>query len=110
MATPKKKSATALDREEQALARRAAAGDREAFDSLYDRYFARVAWQFRELPESEAQLAIGQTLEQLFAHLGVDGHEPLAQRAFSLARAALRTNSTPTPPATSRSNHPTLRR
>jgi hypothetical protein len=110
MANPKKQRATALDREEQALARRAAAGDRAAFDALYDRYFARMAWQFRELPESEAQLAIGRTLEQLFAQLGTDGDGPLAERAFLLARAARRPRSAPTPPAPSRSSHPTLRR
>ena len=74
------------DEEEQQLAQRALAGDRDAFDQLYDRYFARMAWQFRSLPETEAQAAIWETLEQLFA--GLDSDElPLAERAFRIARA-----------------------
>jgi hypothetical protein len=73
-----------LDREERALAARAVRGDRAAFDQLYDRYFDRVAWQFRELPEAEARAAIWETLEQVFAGLGT-GDLPLAARAYRIA-------------------------
>ena len=75
------------EREEHELALRAAAGDREAFDQLYDRYFARVAWQVRDLPEADAQAAIWETLEQLF--LGLDATDvPLGTRAYRIARAS----------------------
>lgn len=77
-----------LDREERALAARARAGDREAFDLLYDRYFARVAWQMRELPQPEAHAAIWESLEQIFAGLEVDD-APLGARAYRIAHTSL---------------------
>jgi hypothetical protein len=77
----------ALDREERALAARAARGDREAFDLLYDRYFARVAWQVRELPQPEAHAAIWESLEQIFAGLEADD-APLGARAYQIARTS----------------------
>ena len=76
-----------LDREERELAARAVRGDRAAFDQLYDRYFDRVAWQFRDLPEPEARAAIWETLEQVFA--GLQGSDlPLAARAYRIALAS----------------------
>jgi len=73
-------------REERELARRAAGGDRFAFDILYDRYFARVAWHFRDLPELRAQAAIWEALEQIFA--GLTCAAPFAERAYRIARAS----------------------
>ena len=82
-----------LAREERDLAQRAARGDRIAFDRLYDRYFARVAWQFRDLPEPHAQAATCEALEQIFA--GLRCGAPLAERAYRIARrsSASRTGS-----------------
>lgn len=82
----------ALDREERALAGRARAGDRAAFDLLYDRYFARVAWQVRDLPTAEAHAAIWESLEQIFAGLEAD-ESPLSVRAYRIARTS-HTNAT----------------
>jgi len=73
-----------LPQEEAVLARRAAAGDRSAFDTLFDRYYARVTWCFRDLPPGEARAAVWQTLEQVFA--GLDGDDELAERAYRIAR------------------------
>ena len=67
------------------MALRAAGGDQAAFDELYDRYFARMAWQFRELPEREKQAALWESLEELFAGLGAS-EEPLDERAFRIAQ------------------------
>jgi hypothetical protein len=79
-----------IAREEADLAKRAAAGDREAFDQLYDRYFVRMAHVFRHLPEPEAQAKIWEALEQVFASLHVhDDDTPLAARAFRVAHASL---------------------
>lgn len=75
---------TDLTREESALARRAAAGEREAFDVLFDRYYARLAWLYQDLPRSEARAAIWEALEQIFA--GLDSEEDLAARAYRIAR------------------------
>lgn len=73
-----------LAKEESLLARRAAAGERAAFDALFDRYYARLSWYFRRLPPDEARAAIWQTLEQLFASL--DSEDDLARRAYRIAR------------------------
>jgi hypothetical protein len=73
-----------LAKEEARLAQRAAAGERAAFDALFDRYYARLSWYFRDLPPDEARAAIWQTLEQLFASLEND--DDLAQRAYRMAR------------------------
>jgi hypothetical protein len=75
--------------DEAALARRALAGDREAFDRLYDRYFPRVARCFRDRRPDEAQALIWETLEQIFK--GLDTTDPpLAERAYRIARASSR--------------------
>ena len=74
------------EQEEADLAMRATRGDREAFDQLYDRYFARMAWRFRELSPETAQAAIWEALEQLFKGLCA-GDAPLSERAFRIARA-----------------------
>lgn len=73
-----------ISREESELARRAAAGDRRAFDELFDRYCARLQWYFRDLPPAEARAAIGGVLEQLFAAL--DTIDDVALHAYHIAR------------------------
>lgn len=73
-----------LTREEAGLARRAAAGDREAFDALFDRYYARLTWLFSDLPRGEARAATREALEQIF--VGLDSQEDLAERAYRIAR------------------------
>jgi hypothetical protein len=86
--TDRKLRLDALDREERELATRASSGDRAAFDLLYDRYFARVAWQVRDLPQPEAHAAIWESLEQIFAGLEADD-APLGARAYRIARTSL---------------------
>jgi len=79
----------AIADEEAGLARAALAGDREAFDLLYDRYLCRMAHVFRDLPDTEAQAKIWETLEQIFASLHHDDDGlPLAARAFRVAQAS----------------------
>jgi hypothetical protein len=73
-----------LTREEAQLARRAADGEREAFDILFDRYYARLTWLFSELPRGEARAATWEALEQIF--VGLDSEEDLAARAYRIAR------------------------
>jgi hypothetical protein len=73
-----------LTREEAALARRAAAGERAAFDVLFDRYYARLHWLYRDLPSGEAQAAVWEALEQIF--VGLDSEEDLGARAYRIAR------------------------
>lgn len=70
--------------EEAALACRAAAGERAAFDELFDRYYARMAWLYRDLPREQGRAAIWQALEQVFA--GLDSEADLAARAYRIAR------------------------
>jgi hypothetical protein len=73
-----------ITQEESALARRATAGDREAFDELFDRYCVRLHWYFRDLPQAEAHAAIGERMEQLFAAL--DNVDDVALHAYRIAR------------------------
>ncbi|RIL07336.1 MAG: hypothetical protein DCC71_03220 [Proteobacteria bacterium] len=56
---------------------------------MYDRYFVRMAYVFRHLPEPEAQAKIWEALEQVFASLHVHDDTPLAARAFRVAHASL---------------------
>jgi len=77
-----------IAREEAALARRAARGDRAAFDTLFDRYCARMAHAFRTLPDAEAKAKTREALEQVFASLACGSSTPLAARAFRVARAS----------------------
>jgi hypothetical protein len=72
--------------EEEELAERAVAGDRVAFDALFDRYCARMAHVFRDLPDVEAKAKIWEALEQVFAALDCDPATPLALRAFRVAK------------------------
>lgn len=83
-----------IAREEAALAARAARGERAAFDALFDRYCARMAYAFRTLPTPEAQAKIWEALEQVFAGLACDTTTPLATRAFRVAQAS-RTGTLP---------------
>lgn len=70
-------------REEAVWAYRAARGDRESFDLLFDHY-ARLACFFRDRPRDEAHAAIWQALEQIF--LGLESAEDVAVRAYRIAR------------------------
>jgi hypothetical protein len=72
------------------LARRAAAGDRSAFDLLFERYFTRVVWHFRGLDRRAAEAAIARTLERLFSALDEGAGVTLAARALAEARSAAR--------------------
>jgi hypothetical protein len=76
--------------EEATLAHQAAVGDRAAFDRLFERYFARVAWHFRALDREAAERAIARTLEGVFLALDEGAAVSLAERAFLEARAAAR--------------------
>jgi hypothetical protein len=73
-----------LTQEEAELARRAATGDRAAFDTLFDRYYARLTWLYSDLPQGQARAAVWEALEQIFA--GLDSEEDLAARAYRIAR------------------------
>lgn len=77
-----------IEREEAALTLRAARGERDAFDALFDRYCARMAHAFRGLPDVEAKARIWETLEQLFAGLDAERTPSLAIRAFRVAKAS----------------------
>jgi hypothetical protein len=85
MATARvRRSRSDLAQEEAELARRAAAGERQAFDELFDRYYARLTWLYGDLPTGEARAATWEALEQIFA--GLDAEEDLAARAYRIAR------------------------
>lgn len=73
-----------VTREEAELARRTVAGDREAFDELFDRYSSRLSWYYRHLPQADAQAATWQVLEQLFASL--ENVDDVALHAYRIAR------------------------
>ncbi len=70
--------------EEAELARRTVAGDRAAFDELFDRYYARLRWYYRDLPQDDAQAATWEVLEQLFASL--DQVSDVGLHAYRIAR------------------------
>src|SRR5215831_17032996 len=71
--------------EENLLAKRAAAGDQKAFDRLFELYFDRTARYFRHVARAEAEQAVSEVLEELFATLGED-ERPFVARAYQLAR------------------------
>jgi hypothetical protein len=89
MATTRRQRESGSTRGEEALVHRALAGDREAFDRLYDRYFDLVARYLRRHGPTEVRLLIRETLEELFGALGTSG-PPLQERAYRIARAASR--------------------
>jgi hypothetical protein len=79
---------SALDADEESeLARRAGAGDQQAFDLLYDRYFARTSWYFTIFPQREAKVAIAEVLTELFGSLGEPSVVSLAERVYRLSLA-----------------------
>ncbi len=72
---------------ERELARRVASGEREAFDALYEAWFARVyALAARRTPTRDAAEAVtASTLEAAFAKLPqLDGPEPLRARLLAI--------------------------
>ena len=73
--------------DESELARRAGAGDQQAFDLLYDRYFARTSWYFTIFARREARAAITEVMTELFGSFGTPSDLSLAERAYRLARA-----------------------
>lgn len=73
--------------DETELARRAGAGDKQAFDLLYDRYFARTSWYFSILERRDARAAVKEVLTQLFGSLTEPSDLPLAERAYRLTLA-----------------------
>ena len=88
--TPSDTASRALEiaREERDLAARTVLGDRAAFDQLFDRYFNRVAWQLRNLPEPEGRDALWEALEQIFGSLEASDDSWLAERAYRIARSS----------------------
>ena len=72
--------------EEAELARRAGAGEQQAFDLLYDRYFARTSWYFTIFGQRKAKLAVSEVLTELFGSLNEPSDLSLAERAYRLAR------------------------
>jgi hypothetical protein len=76
------------DDDEAALARRASSGDQQAFDRLYDRYFARTSWYFFTIfGRREAKVAVGEVLTELFNSLDEPSRLSLAERAYRLSLA-----------------------
>lgn len=73
--------------DETELARRAGAGDRQAFDLLYDRYFARTSWYFTIFARRKAKAAVQEVLTELFGSLNEPSDRSLAERAYRLALA-----------------------
>ena len=73
--------------DEALLASRAAAGDQQAVDLLYDRYFARVSWYFTIFGRRAAKVAVEGVMTQLFDSLGEPSELSLGERAYRLARA-----------------------
>lgn len=78
---------SAAPADEADLERRTIAGDRQAFDLLYDRYFARMAWYFTIFSQREAKTAIREVMVELFGSLAEPSEHSLAKRAYQLARA-----------------------
>ena len=73
--------------DEAELTRRAGAGDEQAFDLLYECYFARTSWYFTIFGRREAKAAVQEVLTELFGSLTAPSDLPLAERAYRLARA-----------------------
>ena len=66
---------------------RAASGDQQAFDLLYDRYFARVSWYFTIFGRREAKTAVAEVMTALFASLEASSEISFAELAYRLALA-----------------------
>lgn len=73
--------------DEIALALRAGGGDQEAFDLLFDRYFARTSWYFTIFGRRDAETAVAEVLRELFGSLGEPSDFSLAERAYRLSLA-----------------------
>ena len=81
------RSATSAQRgnDELDLVRRAASGEQQAFDLLYDRYFARTSWYFTIFGGSEAKTAVAEVMTALFGTLDAPSGISFAERAYRLA-------------------------
>ena len=80
--------------DESELARRAGAGDQQAFDLLYERYFARTSWYFTIFGRREAKAAVAEVLTELFGSLNEPSDLSLAERAYRLSLATEMRHST----------------
>ncbi len=77
-----------LVEEESTLVRLAGAGDKAAFDQLYDRYFARASWFYLTIfTQREARVAVKELLTELFGSLSKPSHLSFAERAYRMAVA-----------------------
>jgi hypothetical protein len=76
---------TAAPDDESDLARRAGAGDQQAFDLLYDRYFARTSWYFTIFGKREAKTAVQEVLTELFGSINEPSELSFAERAYRLS-------------------------
>lgn len=79
-------SVTAVVGDETELVRRACAGDKQAFDQLFDLYFARTSSYFSAFARREAKAAVKETLTALFSSLASPSDLSLAERAYRIAR------------------------
>jgi hypothetical protein len=81
-------SANAEPDDERELVLRASAGDQQAFDLLYDRYFARASWYFFTIfSRRKAKAAVTEVLTELFGSLSEPSDQSLAERAYRLSVA-----------------------
>lgn len=73
--------------DESDLARRAGAGDQQAFDLLYERYFARTSWFFTIFGKREAKTAVKEVMTELFGSINEPSDSSFAERAYRLSLA-----------------------
>ncbi len=76
--------------DETGLALRAGAGDKQAFDQLFDLYFKRTSSYFRAFAPRDAEAAVAEVLTELFGSLPAPSDPSLAERAYRLALATER--------------------
>lgn len=83
-------TATAGPGDETGLALLAGAGDKQAFDQLFDLYFKRTSSYFRAFAPREAEAAVKEVLTGLFGSLPAPSDLSFAERAYHLALATER--------------------
>jgi len=81
--------------DEPDLVRRAGSGDQQAFDLLYDRYFARTSWYFTIFGRREAKTAVAEVMTALFGSLDAPSEISFAEWAYRLALATELRHATP---------------